>query len=149
MGETSSESWFGAVIAVLEMTASWRPDLLEFQLETYLNSPMRFVVFELASILEIQHDQVGPALRRASVQVDRWVKRGGSGQPPVETIRQSRNLSAVLQVCRARIGRVSGIERRRLEKLLEELERARFTSGDRSWIETFIGRSKGGTEPVG
>ena len=147
MAGESSESWLGAVTAVLELTASGRPDLLAFQLETILNSPMRFAVYELASSFGVSYEQMELVLRKACADVDTLEKRRGRWSD-LESVLESPNVSAIYQVCKARSSRVSGLERRRLEGVLRKLKKVRDQARDRAWIETFIERPQTGSKPA-
>ncbi len=143
MSHPTRGSSFDAVVAVLELVASGRPEMLEFQLETLLNSPMGFAVHDLASDLDVPWERVSFTLYRACLDLDRLEKRRGAWRDP-EKILQSPNIAALRHVCRARQGRVTGVARRRqLDVTLRRLERAHALARSRAWIEDFIGPPAG------
>ena len=127
------------VVDLLELTATERPELLEFHVETLLNSVMGFAVHQLAADFGVPLEKVGLTLYQASQDVDRLVKRRGVWRNPAQVL-ESPNVSALLYLCRARAHRLHGTARqRRLDVILRKLERADELARSRAWIEDFIG----------
>lgn len=133
------ESPLQGLVAVLELIASSRPDLLDLQLETLLNSVMRFGVRELAGVLDVPVERMGLTVYRACLDLDRLEKRRGAWRDPGKVL-ESPNVAALVRVCEARVGRVRRVvRRRRLEGILCKLEQAHELAMSRAWIEEFIG----------
>ncbi len=133
------ENTLDAVVALLEVTASGHPRLIDFQLRTILNSPARSAIYDLASAFDVAHDQVGQTVCRACADLDRLERRRGTWRDPAEIL-GSPNLAALLYVCGARLNRVAKLAReRKLEKILRRVERAYELARSRAWIEAFIG----------
>ena len=129
----------GAIVAALELAASERPELLDFLLETFLNSPMRFAVLELATALGVPERKLALTFYKACLDLDKLEKLRLVWRDPAQVL-EAPNVAALHQICRARMGRVDGIaRRRRLEGLGLKLERAWEQARDRAWIEAFIG----------
>ncbi len=131
-----------SVVGVLELTASGgRPELLNFLLETMLNSTMRFAVQGLASDFDVPIEEIGVTIHQACHHLDQLVKMRGHWRDP-KTVLQSPNIAALFHVARARGERVSGAARcRRLEAIQRKLERAHERAQTRAWIEAFLGPS--------
>ncbi len=133
------ENTTGAVVALLEVTASGNPRLVDFQLYTILNGPARSAIYDLASAFDVAHDQVGRTVHQACVDLDRLERRRGTWRDPAEIL-GSPNLAALSYVCHARLSRVTKLAReRKLEKILRRIERAYELARSRAWIEAFIG----------
>lgn len=129
----------GAVVAVLELTASECPELLDFQLETFLNSPMRFAVLELTTAFDVPHEKLALTVYKACLDLDKLEKRRGAWRDPAQVL-ESPNVAALFQLCSARMGRVTAVtRRRRLEAVCRKLGQAWELARDRAWIEAFIG----------
>lgn len=129
----------GAVAAVLELTGSERPELLDFQLETFLNSPMRFAVLELSAAFDVSREKLAVTVYKACQDLDRLEKRRGVWRDPALVL-ESPNVAALYYVCAARLGRVAAAgRRRRLEGTCRKLEQAYELARNRAWIEAFIG----------
>ena len=129
----------GAIVAALELTASERPELLDFLLETFLNSPMRFAVLELANAFDVPQGKLALTFYKACVDLDKLEKLRRVWRDPAQVL-EAPNVAALYQTCSARVGRVAGLtRRRRLEGLCLKLERAWEQARDRAWIEAFIG----------
>ncbi len=134
--KNSAES---AIAATLELTATERPELLDFQLEAFLNSPMRFAVLELANAFGVPREKLALTAYKACLDLDKLEKRRGVWRNPAQVL-ESPNVAALYQLCSARQGRVPGItRRRRLEAICQKLELAWELARDRAWIEAFIG----------
>lgn len=117
------------LVAILELVASEHPEVLDFQLETLLNSVMRSAVLQLAADLGVPLAKLGQTVYRASLDLDRLEKRRGVWRDPVRIL-ESPNVAALLHVCAARAGRVQGVVRRRkLEMIL------RSSSGPTTWLD--------------
>ncbi len=135
----TSEDTTDSVVALLEVTASGHPRLVDFQLRTILNSPARSAVYDLASAFNVPHDQVGQTVYKACIDLDRLERRRGAWRDPAKII-GSPNLAALLHVCHARLNRVTKLAReRRLETTLHRVKRAYEIARSRAWIEAFIG----------
>ncbi len=135
----TNEDTLDAVAALLEVAASSHPQLLELQLDTILRSPLRPAVFDLASAFNVSHHQVGHAVHRACVDLDRLERWRGTWRDPAKVL-SSPNLAALLHICHARLNRVQKLARqRRLEMILRKVERAYELARSRAWIEAFIG----------
>lgn len=128
-----------ATAAVLELIAAEQPDLLDFQLEAFLNSAIRFAVRELAASFGVPLEQMGLTVYKASRDLDRLEKRRGPWRDPAKIL-ESPNVAALVHLCCARGGRVRAVNRRRkLDAILRKLERAHELTRSRAWIEDFIG----------
>lgn len=130
-----------AVVAVLELSAAERPELLHFQLHVLLNSSMRLAVLELARIFAEPVEKVGETLYRASLDLDRLEAWRRVWRDPAQFL-DSPNVAALYHLCGARVGRVrSLVRRRKLEEILRKLEQAYELAKSRAWTEEFIGPS--------
>ena len=128
-----------SVVAVLELTASERPELLEFQTHVLRNSTMSFALQQLADTFEVPPDQIGQAVFRAGKDLDRLETLRVTWRDPAKVL-DSPNLPALLYLGHARLARVSKlIRRRRLEVTLRRVQRAYDLARSRAWIEAFIG----------
>lgn len=128
-----------ATAAVLELIAAEQPELLDFQLEAFLNSALRFAVCELAAVFGVPLEKVGFVVYKATRDLDRLEQRRGAWRDPAKIL-ESPNVAALAQLCRARGGRVRTVHRRRkLEAILRKLERSQDLARSRAWIEDFIG----------
>ena len=127
-----------AVAAVLELSGSERPELLELQIEALLHSPLRYCLLQLATDFGVPMAKLGLVVYTACGDLDRLERRRVVWSDPAEVL-SSPNVAALVHVCRARVGRVAGITRRqRLEAIvLERLERAYAHAEERAWIEAF------------
>ena len=128
-----------ASAAVLEVVASARPGLVEFQAQALLHSTMSFAVRELAAAFGIAPEKVGAEVGRACDHLDRLEKSRLTWRDPAEIL-DSPNLAALLYTCRARLRRASPPTRRfKLERILRRLEAAYEKARTRAWVEDFIG----------
>ena len=76
---------------------------------------------------------------KALADLNELEKRRGGWRDP-RKILEFPNVPALYYTCRARVGRISGVgRRRRLEGILRKLKVARDQARDRAWIEDFIG----------
>ncbi len=124
---------------LLEVTASGHPQLLDFQLEVILKSPARSAVYELATIFDVPHDEIGKTVRRACLDLDHLERRRRAWRDPAQVLR-SPNLAALFYVCRARLNRVTNLAReQRLEIILRRVTRPYKLARSRAWIEAVIG----------
>ena len=128
-----------AVVELLELTATGRPERLDFQLDTLLNSPVRFAVRNLASTLDVPIEKVAVTIYRACNDLDQLNLMRRVWSDPSQML-QSPNVAALYHVCQARLGRTSGPKRGRLEITLRRLRKAYELLQRRQWIEDFIGR---------
>ncbi len=127
------------LIELFEVTASGRPHVLEFLLATILRSPARSAAYELATAFDVPHDQVARTVYQACVDLDRLERLRGPWRDPAKVL-DAPNLAALLDVCHARLNRVSKLSRqRRLEKILRRVGPAYEQARSRAWIEAFIG----------
>lgn len=133
------DSSLEALVCVLELTASERPELLDLHLDALLHSNMRPTVLRLAAEFGVSVDKLEHSLYRASLDLDRLEKARRVWRDPARVL-EAPNLAALVGLCRARAGRVHAIaRRRRLETILGKLERAYELARSRAWIEDFIG----------
>ncbi len=137
-GEPKSQA-MTAVVELLELTASNRPELLDFQLDTLLNSPVRFAVRNLASTLDVSIGKVAVTIYRACNELDQLTMMRRVWSDPGQVL-ESPNVAGLYHVCQARLGRTSGPKRGRLEITLRRLRKANDLLQRRQWIEDFIGR---------
>ncbi len=128
-----------AIAATLELFASERPELLGFQLEVLLSSSMQRVAENFAADCGAPLRDLDPVIQRASLDLDNLERRRGAWRDPAEIL-ESPNAAALVQLCRARQGRVQGSQRRlKLQHIHRKLEEAREHANRRKWIEGFIG----------
>ncbi len=127
-----------AVVDLLELTASGRPELLDFQLDSLRNSPVRFAVLNLASALDVTEHEVAATIYRACQDLDTLASTRRVWKDPGQVL-ESPNVAALHQVCRARLGRTAGSKRGRLEITLRRLRKAHELLQSRAWIEAFLG----------
>ena len=138
-----------AISAILELTASGRPQLLGFQLEALLNCPQRYALQQLAVELDVPAEKLARAIYQARLDLDRLEKRRGVWRDPGEIL-DSPNVPALLSLCRARLGRIASDQRRRrLEVIARRLEAAHELARSRAWIVEFIGEPLSMREEVG
>ncbi len=95
-----------ATAAVLELTGSEQPELLEFQAHTLLNSTMGFALRKLAAALDVPPEKVGPTIERACVHLDHLETLRKARWQPAKVL-ENPNLAALLAVCEARRNRVA------------------------------------------
>lgn len=128
-----------AVVAVLEVLASERPELLAFELEALLNSPFRFAVQELHGALGVRLEELALVLYAASADLGKLEQLRRAWRDPRKVL-SSPNVPCLLILCRARLGRIRGVRRRhKLEVVLRKLGAAHEHARSRAWIEDFIG----------
>ena len=138
-GDRMRDSSLEAVVAVLELSAAERPELLRFQVHVLLNSSMRPAVLELARAFAEPVEKAGETLYRASLDLDRLEAWRRVWRDPAQFL-ESPNVVALYHLCGARVGRVrSLVRRRKLEEILRKLEQAHDLAKSRAWIEEFIG----------
>ncbi len=128
-----------AVIELLELSASGRPELLDFQLDALLNSPVRYAVRDLASILDVPREKIAVTIYRACQDLDKLSATRRVWSDPSQVV-DSPNVAALYHVCKARLSRTPGAKRGRLEINLRRLGKAYQLLKGRRWIEDFIGR---------
>ncbi|MEM7352470.1 MAG: hypothetical protein AAF657_16845 [Acidobacteriota bacterium] len=127
-------------VAMMELTARQRPDLLPAYIDMACNSPARFAVLELVSDLGAKEPT---DLSRISLKIvtdlDRLEKRRGGWRHPRQVLHKP-NVGGLLDFCRARIQNVDESRRkRRLEVMSHKLERAWEREKTLTWITDFIG----------
>ncbi len=135
-----------AVAATLELIASERPDLLDFQLEAFLTSSVRLVVFDLATACQAPLDELGPVIGKACRDLDALEKARRIWHDPAQVVEEP-NVAALLHVTSARTGRARvKAHLRKLEAIGEKLDRfrrqleaAQKHDRSRSLVESFIG----------
>ncbi len=134
---------FEATITVLELIGSEQPRFLEFQAHVLGNSPMSFVLQELAQELEVPAEKAAIAVARGCRDLDCLEKQRGRWQDPAEVVGAT-NLAALRHVCRARLSRVSRASRRqRLMSIQRRIESAYSLARTRAWVQEFIGPPPG------
>ncbi len=128
-----------AIAAILELSASEQPELLEFQAHALLNSTMGFALRKLATALDVTPEKVGPTIWRACADLDRLEKLRRTWREPRQVL-DSPNVAALRYACRARLNRVSPSPRQqRLQRTLRRIERAHDLARTRAWVNDFIG----------
>ncbi len=128
-----------AVAAILELTASEHPELLEFQAHALLNSTMGFALRKLAAAIDVAPEKVGAAIGRACADLDLLERQRKVRWEPGQVL-DDPNLAALLYLCSARLKRVGeGRRRFRLERVLRRVEPAYEVARARAWIDDFIG----------
>ncbi len=128
-----------ATAAVLELTASEQPELLDFQAHVLCNSSMSFAVQKLAAAFDVPLEKVGPTVSRACKDLDRLENHRGASWEPAKIL-EAPNLAALLYLCKARLNRVQDVKRRlRLGKVLRRLKPAYDLARARAWVDDFIG----------
>ncbi len=127
-----------AVVDLLELTATGRPELLDFQLDSLRNSPMRFAVLDLASVAGVPEHEIAAAIYRACQDLDKLTATRRVWRDPGDVL-PSPNVAALHHVCHARLGRTQGPKRGRLEITLRRLRKAHELLKSRAWIEDFLG----------
>ncbi len=128
-----------AVVELLELTASCRPELLDFQLDALVNSPVRYAVRDLASIMGVAREKIAITIYRACQDLDKQSATRRVRSDPTQVL-DSPNVAALYHVCKARLSRTTGAKRGRLEINLRRLGKAYQLLKGRRWIEDFIGR---------
>ncbi len=136
-GEIKKEA-MAAVVDLLELTATGRPELLDFQLDSLLNSPMRFAVLDLASALGVPAHEIAATIFQACHDLDKLTATRRVWRDPADVL-PSPNVAALRHVCRSRLGRTTGPKRGRLEITLRRLRKAHELLQSRAWIEDFLG----------
>ncbi len=138
----SSAAWRApakSTLAVLEIVASEQPQLIEFQVQALLDSPLSFALRELAATFGVAPRDVGEPVVRACAHLDRLERYRRTWRDPAEVV-DSPNLAALVSVCRARIRRASQPKRRqKLERILRRVEPAQGLARTRAWIDNFLG----------
>ena len=137
----SGDGWeapISASIAILELTATEHPELLEFQIHVLGNSTMSFALEKLATAFDVSRRRIGSTVLKACKDLDRLEQRRGAWREPAKIL-DSPNLAALLSVGTARLGRLSRARRLRLERIMHKVERAYRLARSRAWIEAFIG----------
>ncbi len=128
-----------ASVAVLELTASEDPGLLDFTAHALGTSAMSFAVDTLATDFGVPRDQVGHAIGRACRQLDRLENQRGFWRDPAQVV-ETPNLAALRRVCLVRLDRLpTGARRTRLDKVRRRLEAAWELARTRAFIEDFLG----------
>ncbi len=130
-----------AVTELLELTATARPELLDFQFDALLNSPVRFAVRDLASTFGVPREKLAITVYRACQDLDKLTATRRVWSDPGQVL-ESPNVAALYHLCQARRGRTSGSKRGRLEITLRRLSKAHQLLQSRQWIEEFIGRPR-------
>ncbi len=128
-----------AVVDLLELTATLRPELLDFQLDSLRNSPVRFAVLDLASGLGVPEHRIAAAIYLACHDLDQLAATRRVWRDPSEVL-EAPNVAALHHVCQARLSRTAGPKRGRLEITLRRLRKAHELLQSRAWIEDFLGR---------
>ncbi len=127
-----------AVVDLLELTATGRPELLDFQLDSLLNGPVRFAVLDLASTLGVPEQKIAATIHQACQDLDQLAAMRRVWNDPGQVLK-SPNVAALHHVCHARLGRTTGTKRGRLEITLRRLRKAHELLQSRAWIEAFLG----------
>ena len=131
-----------ATVAMMELLASRRPDLLPVCLDMACNSPARFAVLELARDLGVREPRdLHLEVLKVVTDLDRLERRRSGWRHPRQVLHRP-NIGGLLHFCRARIENVREADRRRrLEVLARKLQRAYDRERTRAWITDFIGTS--------
>ncbi len=128
-----------ATLATLELIASEQPGLLEFQVHVLCSSTMSFAVQKIAAELGVSPEQLGKAIGRACMDLDRLEKQRGRWRDPAKIVGAT-NLAALRYVCRTRLNRASKVvRRRRLASIERRVEAALSVARTRAWVDDFIG----------
>lgn len=137
------------VVAMIELIASQRPDLLSIYLDLASNSPARYAVLELVEDFNVRETKdLHQAVIKAVADLDRLERRRGGWRHPEQVV-SSPNVGGLLYLCRARIHSAMATgRRRRLEVLARKLQRAHDREKTHAWITDFIGISGQGGEPA-
>lgn len=130
------------VVAMIELIAAHRPDLLKVYLEMATDSPARFAVAELASDCNVREiGDLNRITQKIIADLDRLERRRGGWQHPKQVV-QNPNIGGLLRFCRARIQNVNSLgRRRRLEVMARKLQRVHDREKTHAWITDFIGTS--------
>ncbi len=137
-----------ASVAVLELTASEDPGLLDFTAHALSTSEMRFAVDGLAAELGVPPGRVGRAIGRACQQLDRLEKHRGFWRDPAQVV-ETPNLATLRCVCHVRFDRLApGTRRTRLEKVLRRLDAAWELARTRAFIDDFLSPISGRPQEV-
>lgn len=124
--------------AVLELTASQRPELMDFQLEALNTSRHGMAVYELASAFGVRPEFVGRTVLAACGDLDSLEKARNAWREPGQIL-EAPNIAALRTVCEARLSRVPGLgHRRRLAVILRKIGEAQEFARVRGLIESFI-----------
>lgn len=139
---------FEKTVALLELTASQRPELIEFQVEA-ISSPWHGLpVDELSSAFQSRPEHVSRTVLEACRDLDRLEKAKDAWQDPRQVLERP-NLAALQIVCQARLSRVPGlVHRRRLAVIRRKLSKAQELARVRDLIEDFIGVGSATTDAI-
>ena len=125
--------------AVLELTASELPEMLEIVAHMLATGTMSFTIHRLVAAFEVPPAQIAETAWRACADLDHLEKQRGPWRDPAKFL-NAPNLAALLYMCQARLNRVPQLaRRRRLERILKRVEGTYRHSQARAWIEDFIG----------
>ena len=141
MTHEMNEQAMTAVANLLELIATDRPELLDLQQDTLLNSPLQFAVRNLAAAFGVPQDRVAATVYRACQDLDKLTATRRVWSDPAQVL-ESPNVAALYHVCYGRLGRTAGPKRGRLEITYRRLRKAHELQRSRDWIEAFIGRPR-------
>ncbi len=129
------------LVALLEVTASERPDLLSSQLNVLETSPHCFGLLKLADLWGIEAKDLLRLVVKTALHLDRLEARNGPRLTTNYVLRQP-HLLALYHLAVQRRDRVTGgpvRRRRRLTEICQRLEAGLEAASERRRIEAFIG----------
>ena len=127
------------LVAVLEMVATQRPDLLPWLVAVFERSPANFTLFQIADEWNLPLQELRSAAAKAADDLDRLEARAVVWIQP--RFLRKPHLGALFRFAVERCQRVGSRRRQRLENIGRRLERQLELNRRRQWIETFIGGS--------
>ncbi len=128
------------LVALLELTASYRPELLPWLLSFLPHSPAGYMLEQLAGEWEVRPGEVHRCVEVAARELDR-LEMGGDGEPyrmPVP------DLAVLCHFAMKRCERVSGGHRRaRLKSLVRQVGSALKVNRRRRKLRGYVPETKG------
>ncbi|MCP3961647.1 MAG: hypothetical protein GY719_27720 [bacterium] len=123
-----------ALLALVDILASHRPELVPFVLDMAQNSPSQFAVIELAEAFGVDHEDLDKVLLQAVGELNQLERR-----PMWRLPRGAVALGGLLRLARARLRHGAQVkDRARLEALAGRLHRAHEREKTRTWLEDFL-----------
>lgn len=130
-----------ALLATLEILATECPGLLGFAVRTWLESPARPDLLNLARRWGVEPEQLAATVLNTSTGLDRLERRRGGWRTPGQVINRP-NLPPTLSLIQLGIVRAERVattgRRRRLEVIVRRLERVHQREAQRAWLQKFL-----------
>lgn len=134
------------LVALLELTASQRPEILSWLVTTAAHSPASYMLVQLAEEWGTAPGEVGRMATRATEQLNLLER---SRRMPETESPEEPDLAAMLYLAIERHERISSVRRKRqLKKIARRLAGVLEDAWQRRRIESFIGVAEGGKPAV-